>query len=385
MARVSLVLPTTPQIPLSPERVHSFQRDLEDAGHSVEVVVVSPADAAPAEGFDPLWRRVETGQLGLAAVATEGLRAASGDLLVVLDPSMGYASADLSRVLEPLASGEADLAIASRFASGAAGSAGVTRSWLRTCTGAVLRPMTGTSDPLSGLLALTRASFEREADALRPVGTKFAIELLLRTEGRCVEVPVQGRWPAGALGLRFDDLRQVKRLADHRFGNYSRLAQFCVVGASGMVVDLTCYAAFQRLFKMTALAHQTTPFFHTSMAVTVSAVLSVWVALTWNFSGNRRFTFSYARRGSLMRQYVTYAFSNSLGNGVSLFLRLMLPGLHPFFNAHKLAAAVVGIVAGTGISFSMTRWVVFRHEAASPPQSPMLEELDPVAAGPLGD
>ena len=30
-----------------------------------------------------------------------------------------------------------------------------------------------------------------------------------------------------------------------------------------------------------------------------------------------------------------------------------------FFQRHKLAAAVVGIVAATGISFSMSRWIVF--------------------------
>ena len=31
----------------------------------------------------------------------------------------------------------------------------------------------------------------------------------------------------------------IKRLADDRFGNFSRLLQFCVVGASGMVIDLS--------------------------------------------------------------------------------------------------------------------------------------------------
>ena len=31
---------------------------------------------------------------------------------------------------------------------------------------------------------------------------------------------------------------------DDRFGNASRLIQFCAVGASGMIVDLTCYALF---------------------------------------------------------------------------------------------------------------------------------------------
>ena len=40
----------------------------------------------------------------------------------------------------------------------------------------------------------------------------------------------------------------MKRLADHRFGNLSRLVQFCVVGGSGMVVDLSCYTLLQWAF-----------------------------------------------------------------------------------------------------------------------------------------
>ena len=42
---------------------------------------------------------------------------------------------------------------------------------------------------------------------------------------------------------------------------------------------------------------------------------------------------------------------------------LLKPNIRPcaaiFFNRHKLAAAVVGIVGATGISFSMSRWMVF--------------------------
>ena len=52
--------------------------------------------------------------------------------------------------------------------------------------------------------------------------------------------------------------------------------------------------------------------------------------------------------------------SNALGIGLSFTLRLALPLRVAFFAKHKLAAAVVGIVAATGISFSMSRWLVFR-------------------------
>ncbi len=83
------------------------------------------------------------------------------------------------------------------------------------------------------------------------------------------------------------------------------------------------------------------------------------MALCWNFSLNRRFTFSYARHGSLLRQFVTYVLSNALAVSVNLAIRLSLPRHVPFFDQHKLGAAVVGIVLATGLSFSMARWLVF--------------------------
>jgi dolichol-phosphate mannosyltransferase len=48
----------------------------------------------------------------------------------------------------------------------------------------------------------------------------------------------------------------------------------------------------------------------------------------------------------------------------------------PFFAQHKLAAAVVGIVAATGISFSMARWLVFRPRSAE--SAAVLEEDEAV-------
>ncbi|MFO0951765.1 MAG: GtrA family protein [Isosphaeraceae bacterium] len=156
-----------------------------------------------------------------------------------------------------------------------------------------------------------------------------------------------------------DDLRHAKRLADDRYGNLSRLLQFCAVGASGMVIDLSCYALFQLVFSRTGLAARPTPLVGGTLDLAVSGALAIVLALTWNFSLNRRLTFNYARHGVLIRQFVAYAMSNALGIALSFTLRLTLPAHVEFFHQHKLAAALVGIVTATGISFTLARWVVF--------------------------
>jgi dolichol-phosphate mannosyltransferase len=148
-------------------------------------------------------------------------------------------------------------------------------------------------------------------------------------------------------------------MLDARFGDYSRLVQFCVVGASGMVVDLSFYAFFQWLLSFTPLATRASAFFGCSWHLAIAAALSISIALVWNFTLNRRMTFNDARKGAISSQFIAYAFSNALAIALSFSVRLYLPVQFGFFERHRLAAAVVGIVAATGISFSMSRWIVF--------------------------
>ena len=161
-----------------------------------------------------------------------------------------------------------------------------------------------------------------------------------------------------------DRFRRIKRRADERYGNLSRLLQFCGVGASGMVVDLSTYSALQAVLGTLAGARRVVfagggALGSITRAEALAAFLGIAVAMTWNFTINRRLTFNDARRGSIPRQYLRYALSNLLGCTVSFAFRLGLPGSVPFFARHRLVAAVAGIVAATGISFTMARWFVF--------------------------
>lgn len=358
MARVSLILPTTTASPAAPDLVASLRAALEGAGHDVEVLLVAgPSDPLPEPG--PGWRCVRAEQAGGAAAAIAGLERAGGEVLVVLDPTMGYAAEDLVRVVDPVARGQADLAVASRGISDPdRHRSGRLRAW----AGVVAGLLTGTSDPASGLIALTRAQRDEAGRSFNAVGTKFSFELLAKLGGRWVDVPVRTDAPWRPRPPQFDDVRHMKRLADHRFGNLSRLVQFCVVGGSGMVVDLSCYTLLQWIFgRIPFLVEHFVPPTKVTLALALARSTAIAIALCWNFGLNRRLTFSYARDGSIVRQFRAYVLSNLLGILVSLTLSLGLPRKVPFFNRHKLAAAVVGIVAATGISFSMSRWVVFRH------------------------
>ncbi len=371
MARVSLILPTPhPDTASASATVRDGRGALEAAGHVVDVlVVIGPTDPVPAlDALGPEAQCLRAETPGAAAAAVAGLEQALGELLLVLDPARGYPPAEIVAVVDALASGRAEVVVASRFlpASGR----------VRGAIGAGFLALIGSTDPLSGLIGLDR-SVLANASGFHAVGSKFALELLAKLVSRSrhrrqgarppLDLPSRPRRGLASMRLHlgWDDIRHLKRLADHRFGNLSRLIQFCVVGASGAIVDLATYAAAHGVLNRTALYDRPAPLVGGPLSLAIAGLIAVSVAVVWNFSLNRRLTFNDARGGSLVRQFLTYLLSNAVSVPLSLFLRLRLPQSIPFFAAHRLAAAVVGIVAGTAISFSMSRWLVFRQRPAA--------------------
>lgn len=372
MARVCLILPVDASTRLAPEWLARCRAGIEASGHEVEVLVAREEGSSyPAEldRVERVW--VSSTRFGLAAAMMAGVERAVAEqrFLVVLDATRNYLAEDLGWMLEPLVNGMAELSVARRVKASTKPIASLAhpapihsaawRQWVARGIGIVSRPVLGVSDPFAGLVAMTPEMARDVIGTFRPVGDRFAVDLLLRTRCRRVDVPVRVEGLGVPVTPSLDDLRHLKRLSDDRFGTISRLVQFCVVGASGMVIDLSSYALFQPVFSRTGLAERTTPGIGGPLDLAAAGALAIGIALTWNFTLNRRLTFNDARRDSLIRQFLTYALSNALGIALSFSLRLYLPAHVAFFQRHKLAAALVGIVTATGISFSMARWIVF--------------------------
>jgi dolichol-phosphate mannosyltransferase len=344
------------------------------------VEIILAGDLVPEANSDGSSRLVvAAAERGKIAALHAGMDAATNESLVVMDPRREYAPEAIVKVLEALSTTDADLVIAvprrQRHRS-------PWHALARRCLGAIGQLTLGTSDMFSGLLAVRRSRLQAVASDRRVRGSRLVLELLTWPGTAHRDVPVS-TLPADKFHvgpLRFDDLRQLKWLLDHRFGTMSRLVQFCMVGASGMVVDLSLYALLQWLFARFWNLPAGPSLAGFSWPLATAGALSIFAAMTWNFTLNRRLTFNDSRAGSIPRQFLTYALGNALGIAVSLSLRLVLPQYIGFFARHRLAAAVVGIILATGISFSMSRWVVFIRKPAGAmgratlPINPALEE-----------
>ena len=370
-AKVSLILPLLPGRSLSAEALAEYRELLRANGQfdSVEVIVAGHdgdpiAQARAAVGL--IDGEQDDGAIHVKAAGREwssmvraGLRAATGNHLVVLDVGRRYSPRSLTEVIAPVRTGRCDVAVAVPWHDGPDLFRRARRAF---GLGLISRLILGTSDVFSGLFAFDRAVWER-AGSDHALGKSPVLDTLLRRPARALDVRVGVDGGFESRQVRFSDLRPLKHVLDSRFGNYSRLVQFCMVGASGMVVDLTFYALFQWLLSFTSLAAARSALFGGTWHLAVAAALAIAIALVWNFTLNRRLTFNDARKSSLVRQFLTYALSNALAIALSFSVRLYLPSRVAFFDRHRLAAAVVGIVAGTGISFTMARWLVFSRRS----------------------
>lgn len=142
----------------------------------------------------------------------------------------------------------------------------------------------------------------------------------------------------------------VKRSADERFGLLSRFVQFGGVGASGVIVDLSFLTIFLQL----------------GGAMAVSRILAIWIAMTWNYFGNRAITFRDSERSAPFRQYGRFVASCSLGAGINWTVSMLLIYMVPKFFLQPQLCALGGIMAGLVSNFVLAhRWVFARRESSS--------------------
>ncbi len=147
------------------------------------------------------------------------------------------------------------------------------------------------------------------------------------------------------MALLLNIFRNCKDWADRELGIVSRFIQFCCVGASGMVFDLSAY-------KFLLLGSFPVPF---------ARALAIWIALTWNYALNRRLTFHDSHKERILIQYLKFAAGCSLGALVSWSVSVGLVYYSIFFDRYKLVAAFLGILAGTFFNFMISWLWVFRR------------------------
>jgi dolichol-phosphate mannosyltransferase len=297
---------------------------------------------------------VRTADRGLSSAVLEGLNCTSGDIIVVMDADLSHPPEVIPGMLDELDRGS-EFVVGSRYAEGGVtdDNWGVFR-WLNSRVATLMaRPFTNISDPMSGFFALRRATYSN-ADFLNPIGYKIGLELLVKC--RCVrvtEVPIA--FTDRILGESKLSLREqlryiqhIRRLFLYKYGAWSEVVQFVVVGASGALVNL---------LTVTALLHA-------DFSTNVSIACAIAVSICSNFLLNRRFTFSHSKSGHMPTQFLSYLASVSFGALINYFAALLLLDLIPKFIPQL--ASLGGIAVATVANFIALKFLVFKRKHYRP-------------------
>ena len=301
---------------------------------------------------------IRTTDRGLSSAVLHGLNSTSGEIIIVMDADLSHPPETIPRMVDELARGS-EFVVGSRYVEG-----GVTDDnwgffrWLNSRVATLMaRPFTSISDPMSGFFALRRATYS-QADFLNPIGYKIGLELLVKC--RCIrisEVPIAFTdriLGDSKLSLR-EQLRYVqhiRRLFLYKYGAWSEVAQFIVVGASGALVNVLAVTAL----------------LHAGLSTSISIACAIAVSICSNFLLNRRFTFSHSKGGHMPTQFASYVASVSFGALINYFAAVLLLKLFPRFMPQL--ASLGGIAVATVANFVALKFLVFKRKHYRPRKGP---------------
>lgn len=374
MPVLSIVLPTYNEA----GHVQELLVGLGQACHGIDHEVVVVDDNSPdgtharvseyARAHPEVVPVLRTHERGLATAVLEGFRRARGDYVVVMDSDGQHPPEAVRRLLEAARQRQADLVVASRYATGAR----VEKfsrprrviSWgaktLAVVCLARVRHFRIT-DPMSGFFLVRRASID--PDDLRPRGYKILIEILARSPIRqAVEVgydfqPRRGGRSKLGLGTQWDYFWHVLGLGLRDREN-QRIMLFVIVGLTGILVNLSVYEGAKKLLDLEQASEA---------LLLIPAALARETSILWNFAWNDATTFRDLRphaQARFIERVFRFNLVSLLAFGAYLLLfYLLLRGGVPDLVALLIAIFVTFLVNYGG----NRRWTYARRADATRP------------------
>ena len=251
-------------------------------------------------------------------------------------------------MLASVRAGEAEVAVASRFAAGAS-----TEDWnrpdrekLSSVANSLARRLTGVdlSDPMSGYFLLPTATARRLVPNLSGIGFKILLDLLATANPPLTVKDFPMNFSARRSGeskldraIAFDFLAG---LYDKSFGRIipTRFALFGPVGVLGVGVHMAILALFMELFHA--------PFAWSQGAATFGA-------MSFNFWLNNWLTYRDQRLdspGKLLRGWISFIVACSIGAFANVAVATTLHDL----GIHTLPAALAGIAIGSVWNYALS-------------------------------
>jgi len=351
---LAIILPTLNErgnlVPL----VARIEGALGESGWEVLIVDDNSADGTADEAremalTDPRVRVIQRiGRRGLASAAIEGFCATAAPHVAVMDADHQHDPALLADMLAAVKAGEADIAVASRFAPGASTEewAAPERERLSGFANAMARRLTGValSDPMSGYFLLRTEVARSLVPKLSGIGFKILLDLLATSDKTLSvkEFPLKfakRREGTSKLdrAILFDFLAG---LYDKTLGRVipTRFALFGTVGALGVIVHMAVLASVLFWF---------------DRAFTVAQAVAVLSAMSFNFWFNNWLTYRDQRlkgAGALLRGWAGFCLTCAVGGFANVAVATLLESRGLWWVLAALAGILIGSVWNYALS-----------------------------------
>jgi dolichol-phosphate mannosyltransferase len=362
---LSVVTPTFDEAENLPELVERLHAALGDLPHEIIVADDNSPDrtwevAEKLAAHDPSIRVLRRfHDHGLSAAVLDGMAAARGEYLAVIDADLQHDEAILPSMVDLLRNGRAEVVVGSRESDGGGYGEWSTRrrvvSWVATAIAkSLLRVPTG--DPMSGYFVITREAYEATASEINPKGFKILLEFIGRNRQlRVAEVGYTfSNRRHGETKLNRSVIRSyLLAVAELRLGRQVDpvFLLYVMVGVLGLGVNSLLFTLFEAL----GFPRVDTGLNEALDPVYSSFVLSVAVTTLMMFVINNEFTFWEQRyRGlKLLPAFVVYAGMTFVGTLVHVAVFSWLQEVGFLFSVigddaarvvHNLLGAVVALV-----------------------------------------
>jgi dolichol-phosphate mannosyltransferase len=362
--RIVLIIPTFNErdnIGRLIDELHEVFRSLR---HDMQILVVD--DNSPDGTIDVVRERqsrsanvhaLEGPKHGLGAAYIRGMRhaldALNADAVFEMDADFSHKPADVPRLIDALEQG-ADFVIGSRYVSGGS----IPKEWrlhrrLNSRFGnLVARYVAGIyriHDCTAGFRAI-RSTVLRGMDmqGFRVQGYAFQIALLHAAVARgakVVELPVDfidRTVGESKLGLK-DIIEFFRSAAWIRFQSSEAFIKFCLVGASGVLVNLGLFTAFLSL----------------GLNKFVASPIAIQCSIISNFLGNNYWTFKSRNLvGALHARGLRFNVVSILSLGISYLTFILLARAFP--NVALQADQLIGIIPAMLLNYFLNSYWTFR-------------------------
>jgi dolichol-phosphate mannosyltransferase len=199
MPRISVIVPTYCEAANLTELATRLFAALTHEFGDAELIVVD--DNSPDETVSvcdqlaqefPLRLIVRKNERGLSSAVIAGMRAARGELFIVMDGDLSHPPESVPELVAALEDPRTDFVIGSRYVRG--GSTDESWGFFRYLNSrfatSLAAPLTKTADPMAGFFGLRRETFDLAAE-LNPIGYKIGLELMVKCGCvNTVEVPI---------------------------------------------------------------------------------------------------------------------------------------------------------------------------------------------------